>query len=177
MTTLREKLAALRLRIGAAESQRDTWRAAGSQEKYLEACSLVDALELQLATLEQSTAVVAGATSPQHSDDAVASQMAELRIRFDGRAYHYRQYRYDRFIDAVNYARLGHERGLSAPPGEEAPLEQVPLPTEADRALMRALAISFEGGAFRWREHRYDRLADAVAYATRHGGPKPTVAG
>ena len=151
MTTLREKIAALRLRIGDAESQRDGWRAAGNQEKYLEGYSLVEALEVQLLDLEQSTRLVADAASPQHSADAVASQMTELGVRYNGRSY---PYRYDRFVDAASYARL----------------EQVSLPTEADRALMQALAISFDDGAFRWREYRYDRLADAVAYATRGEG-------
>ena len=44
--TLRDEIAALKLRIAGAESQRDGWCAAGQHEKYLEACSLVDALEL-----------------------------------------------------------------------------------------------------------------------------------
>ena len=158
MTTLREKIAALRLRIGDAESQRDGWRAAGSQEKYLEAYSLVEALEMQLSSLEQSTRTVAQTVSP------------ELSIRYDGRSYHYRGYRYDRFLDALSYARVDRERGSSEPLRDEAVLDQVPLPTQADRALMQALAITFDEGVFRWRDYRYDRLADAVAYATLESG-------
>ena len=173
MTTLREKIADLRLRIAGAESKRDGWRAAGSQEKYLESYSLVEALEAQLSSLEQSARTVAVAASPLQSEDAVASQMAELRVRYDGRSYHYRGYRYDRFVDAVNYAQLDRSRGFSEVAGEEAALEQVPLPTEADRALMQALAISFDEGVFRWRAYRYERLADAVAYATLESGRKP----
>jgi hypothetical protein len=46
--TFHDDIAAFKSRIAQAESQRDGWRAAGQQEKYLEACSLVDALELQL---------------------------------------------------------------------------------------------------------------------------------
>jgi hypothetical protein len=34
--------------------------------------------------------------------------MTELGISFDGRCYHYGDYRYDRIIDAINYARLMH---------------------------------------------------------------------
>lgn len=41
-------------RIAKAESERDRWRLCGSQEKYLEACSMVDALELQLEALNKA---------------------------------------------------------------------------------------------------------------------------
>jgi hypothetical protein len=46
--TLRQDIAALRARIARAEFERDTWHAAKMSEKYLEAYSLVEALELQL---------------------------------------------------------------------------------------------------------------------------------
>lgn len=157
MSAPREEIAALRLRIAGAESQRDSWRAAGSQEKYLEAYSLVEALEAQLSSLEEKNRTVAV---------IAASSNTELCIRYNGRSYHYAGYRYDRFIDAVNYARLDLARGSREAPGGEAAMAHVPLPTEADRALMQALAITFEAGTFRWGEYRYDRLADAVAYAT-----------
>jgi hypothetical protein len=51
--TLLEEIVALRVRIDKARSERDTWRMSGMQEKYLEAYSLVEALELQLARLRQ----------------------------------------------------------------------------------------------------------------------------
>lgn len=51
--TLREEIAVLRTRIAKAESERDTWRASGRQEKYLEAHCVVEALELQLERLRQ----------------------------------------------------------------------------------------------------------------------------
>ena len=51
--TLREEIAVLRTRIGKAELERDTWRASGRQEKYLEADCVVEALELQLERLRQ----------------------------------------------------------------------------------------------------------------------------
>lgn len=44
----------MRARITKAESERDGWRAAGRQEKYLEAYLMVDALELQLERLRMS---------------------------------------------------------------------------------------------------------------------------
>jgi hypothetical protein len=41
-------IAVLEQRISKAQTRRDIWRASGSQESYMEACTLVDALELQL---------------------------------------------------------------------------------------------------------------------------------
>jgi hypothetical protein len=52
--TLQEDIAAMRIRIAKAESERDSWRVSGMQEKYLEAYSMVDALELQLERLRQA---------------------------------------------------------------------------------------------------------------------------
>ena len=167
---LRGAIAGLKLRISGAESQREVWRAAGNQEKYLEACSLVDALELQLRQLGSAvprTPTTAPAASPRQMGDGMADQMAELCIRYNGRSYGYRGYRYDRFIDAVNYARLDRARGFSEGPGDDRPMEPVRLPTAAERERMQALAITFQDGIFRWREFRYERLADALAYATR----------
>jgi len=49
-----EEIAALQVRIAKAESERDSWRVSGMQEKYLEAYSMVEALELQLDLLRQA---------------------------------------------------------------------------------------------------------------------------
>ena len=46
--TFQQEIDELRSRIVKAESERDTWRAAGPQEKYFEAYFMVEALELQL---------------------------------------------------------------------------------------------------------------------------------
>jgi hypothetical protein len=46
--TLEQDIAAIRGRLAKAEADRDAWRAAGLQEKYLEACGLVDMLERRL---------------------------------------------------------------------------------------------------------------------------------
>lgn len=46
--TLQQDIAAIRDRMAKAEADRDAWRAAGLQEKYLEACGLVDWLARQL---------------------------------------------------------------------------------------------------------------------------------
>ena len=48
-------IAAMQERIARAATERDTWRASGMEEKYLEACSMVDALELQLDGLRRGS--------------------------------------------------------------------------------------------------------------------------
>lgn len=46
--TQQKDIAAMQERIARAAVERDTWRASGMQEKYLEAYSMVEALERQL---------------------------------------------------------------------------------------------------------------------------------
>ena len=50
----REDIAAIQVRIAKAESERDGWQACGRQEKYLEAYSMVEVLELQLDRLRKN---------------------------------------------------------------------------------------------------------------------------
>jgi hypothetical protein len=50
--TAQKDIAELQQRIAKAEADRDTWRASGRREKYLEAYSMVEALELQLERLQ-----------------------------------------------------------------------------------------------------------------------------
>src|SRR5678816_1249151 len=103
--------------------------------------------------------------SPEQSHDATEMQMAELCIRYDGQGYGYRGFRYERLADALAYARLDRERGCPpAERGEAHAMEPPPPPTDNERALMHAHAITFEDHAFHWRGYR-DRLADAIAYA------------
>jgi hypothetical protein len=152
-------IAELKARLAKAQSERDTWRAAGNQENYLAACSMVDALELQLDALENTTRF------PLAGQAAIA---AELCITYNGRSYGYRGYRYERFAEAVDYARLDRARAFADPGADSAaPLERLPVPSMVDLDLMRALGIRYADGVFHWREYRYDRLADAVAYARR----------
>ena len=54
MTPAKLAIAALRERVAVAEFRRDTWQLSGARERYLEACSVVDALELQLYALEKA---------------------------------------------------------------------------------------------------------------------------
>lgn len=53
----------LRERIAKAEADRDAWRAAGRQENYLEASSMVEALESQLDQLERTRRRLAAAVA------------------------------------------------------------------------------------------------------------------
>lgn len=55
--SLREDIATLQVRIAKAEAERDSWRVSGMQEKYLEAYSMVEALELQLDVLRRTPRV------------------------------------------------------------------------------------------------------------------------
>ena len=48
VVTFYDDVGTLKDRIAKAESERESWRISGMQEKYLEACSMVDALALQL---------------------------------------------------------------------------------------------------------------------------------
>ena len=163
-TRLEDRIAHLKWRLARAESDRDTWRAAGMQENYHGACSMVDALTLQLEELERTAHQRAAPTVAiiPHAEDA------QLSITFNGRQYGYRGYRYDRFADAVSYARLDRARAFADPGGDDAaPLECTPAPSETDGEVMRTLGISFADGVFHWREYRYDRLPDAEAYARR----------
>ena len=149
----------LKARLARAESERDTWRAAGRQEHYLEAYSMVEALAMQLEELERTARFAAAAqapsvasASPGASPDTQARQAAGLGITYNGRSYGYGGYRYDRFAQAVHYARLDRARAFADPGTKDAaPLERVPRPS----------------GVFHWVKYRCDRLADAIAAARR----------
>jgi hypothetical protein len=91
-------------------------------------------------------------------------------ISFDGRAYHYGQYSYDRLEDALNYAKL--ERAKPDFRGAPAPQrwKQWEGPTLDERAQMAAHHVAYEGGRYRYGPYRYDSLADALDYAERAPG-------
>lgn len=91
---------------------------------------------------------------------------AELFITYNGRHYEYNRYRYDRLVDAVDYARL--QRSKSSGDDDIGPLlrpEDIETPDESQRQLMADLAITFQDGMYRLGAFRYDRLTDAVNYA------------
>jgi len=177
-----QDIANIRERIARAEFDRDHWRTSGRQEKYLEAYSMVEALELELdllrrerfavaassERLSQSHALPAAKADSMDTTDAGERErlMAAFSITFTGRQYQYAQYRYDRLDDAVGYAR----RQLLAPSASDAgdslpPARVVEAPDESQRTQMAGLEISFEDGVYRLGPYRYDRLADAIGYA------------
>jgi hypothetical protein len=94
-------------------------------------------------------------------------RMAEFSVGHDGLRYHYNGYRYDKWQDAVACTRLMHDRPSQADPGGSfVPSKQLAT-TEAEQAQMAWLGIRFEDGAYRFRDFRYDGLADALTYAKR----------
>ncbi len=94
--TYKEELGELKDRLSKVELERDTWRTSGMQEKYLEACSQVEALQVQLERLQQQGLA-------RNDEERV---MAELAITCQDGIYRLGDLRYDRLADAVNYARL-----------------------------------------------------------------------
>ena len=160
VATLQSEITEMQQRRLRAEGDRDAWRAAGMQEKHLEACSLVDALELQLARLSD------GLRQAQARDSKIARD-EQADITYDGRQYRYGSYRYDRREDALAYARIARARGEVPASSGASPLEyQSPGP--ADTALMAELGIKLdERGGYRFGIYRYDRLADALNSAKR----------
>jgi hypothetical protein len=52
--SVQQNIATLQVRIAKAEAERESWRVSGMQEKYLEAYSMVEALELQLDVLRRA---------------------------------------------------------------------------------------------------------------------------
>lgn len=174
--TFQEEVADLRKRIAKAQSDRDTWRASGMRENYVEAYSLVEALELQLEGLRQQGllafgqihAPAAGPAAPAPSGER-EQLMAEHSITYNGRHYQLGHYRYDHLADAVSYSLLRR----SMPPGSNAVdlgdsepgPEEIEAPDRSERALMAELDISFRDGVYQLGAYRYDRLADAVAFA------------
>ena len=59
--TFEEDIDSFKDRIARARSERDAWRIAGREEKYLEAYCIVGALELQLDERRRRAGAIAGA--------------------------------------------------------------------------------------------------------------------
>jgi hypothetical protein len=177
-----QEIADVRARIARAESDRDHWRTSGRQEKYLEANSMVEALEIELDLLRKqriddaarsehfsrvnATPAPKAGNGAAHDAGERERLMEAFSITFTGRQYQYGRYRYDRLDDAVGYAR----RQLLAPSASDAgdslpPARVVEAPDESQRTQMAGLEISFEDGVYRLGPYRYDRLADAIGYA------------
>ena len=167
VAVLHAEITEMQRRLARAEGDRDVWRAAGVREKHLAACSLVDALDLQLARLFE------GLRQAQARDKKSARDV-KADITFDGRQYRYGSYRYDRLEDALVYAQIARARG-EAPDFSAAPETAEPAPGPAETELMAELGITpDERGGYRCGDYRYERLADAVAYARRPPSSRST---
>lgn len=93
-------------------------------------------------------------------------EAAPLGIGFDGRYYRYRQYRYDRCSDAVNYARLDSTKPAYRSKITNAlPWTALEEPTDTERQSMAELGVTFDGKYYRYESYRYDNLGDAIGYA------------
>lgn len=87
-------------------------------------------------------------------------------VSFDGRAYRYGEYRYDRLVDAVAYSELQHGRAAAAPiPASVPNAASVIDLTGWDADAATALGVTFDGKVFGYLQYRYDRFTDACAYA------------
>jgi hypothetical protein len=117
-------------------------------------------------TTPAGTGLAVSIVSPESKDEAVA-----LNISFNGTQFVYRDYKYDKLADAVSYARQDALRVSSAPFGAHAVTWVEPAtPSADDRALMAQYGVSTDQGRFRYRDYLYDRMADAIAYASHHPG-------
>jgi hypothetical protein len=98
---------------------------------------------------------------------ALPPAASALGICFDGRAYHYREYTYDRLADALNYAKVDRARpGFCADPTPHI-WKQWPGPTPDDQLQMAMHGIRYESGRYCYGPYHYDVLCAALEYA-RH---------
>ena len=106
----KEETAAINARLAKAISERDSGKASGIQEKYLEAYTLVEALELLLEDSHNAgLADEAQKQAPEKivpPDESELALMNSLAITFSKGRYFFGPYRYNRLADAVHYARL-----------------------------------------------------------------------
>lgn len=93
-------------------------------------------------------------------------QALALDVTYNGTQFRYRDFRYDKLADAVAYARRDGLRAGYRSAFRVAPVWLPrPAPSHSEISLMDRHAISFDGRHYRYMNHRYDRLADALSYA------------
>lgn len=105
-----------------------------------------------------------------HTPTALPPAAEALGISFDGRAYHYRDYSYDRLADALDYARLDRTKSGSRSDPTPHEWKQWPGPTPDEQAHMAAHGIGYENGRYCYGPYRYDMLDAALDYARREPG-------
>jgi hypothetical protein len=95
---------------------------------------------------------------------------AAFGISFDGRAYHYREYSYDRLADALGYARLDRTRPGFREDATPRRWKQWVGPTPEEQLHMAAHGIVHEHGHYYYGPYRYDLLSAALDYAKHEPG-------
>jgi hypothetical protein len=95
---------------------------------------------------------------------------AAFGISFDGRAYHYQEYSYERIEDALDYARLDRARPGFHEDATPRGWRQWTGPTLEERLQMAAHGIVYERGHYCYGPYRYDLLSAALDYARREPG-------
>jgi len=117
---------------------------------------------------------VAGTRTSESGPPASATEsaclMPEYGVTRSGRFFLCRGYRYSKLEDAVAYARLLQIGPAPLREDDQADMAQrAEEPTELrsadDERLMASWGISFADGQYVFEAFRYDRLADALAYA------------
>lgn len=104
--------------------------------------------------------------SHQESDESLA---ARFEVTFDGKRYAFRQYRYDRFHDALRYAMGEHVKDGFVSDDAFCPIWKAAYcPSGDEEAAMQSHRISYVEGHFVFGCYRYDRLDDAIAFAEIH---------
>ena len=148
----------------------NAWSAAGAAPagSATEGCGLTPQTAVAGPSPDGQAAVDAAEPgAPSASTEPDPQRLRELGIRRIGWRYEYRGYRYDHLADALAYAKLPRNadalrESVQAPLAADEPPQ---MPCAQDLALMAAWDITFESGVYRFGAYRYDRLADAVAYA------------
>ena len=107
----------------------------------------------------------------ESSADTDSACAARYEISFDGKRYSFREFRYDRFQDALRYATLeqakvGFQRDEAFVP-HWAPAY---VPSGEEEQMMQLFGIDYVERSYLYGGYRYDALRDAIAYAQTHPG-------
>lgn len=104
-------------------------------------------------------------TSPVLPPAAAASG-----ISFDGRAYHYQEYSYERLADALDYAKRDRARPGFREDATPRCWRQWDGPTPEERLQMAAQGVVYEHGHYLYGPYRYDLLSAALDHAKHEPG-------
>lgn len=100
----------------------------------------------------------------------LSPEAAACGVCFDGRAYHYQGYSYERLADALDYAKLDRARPGFSENFTPHRWRQWAAPTQEELLQMAVHGIVCEQGYYRYGPYRYDLLSAALAYAQHEPG-------